>query len=440
MTSSQSNIPIPIEDEVKRLSIDQAEFTKNELLESIDKLHGRSTAEEVVEMSNSTSKQQSEVIDGKNINNNQTHDSNEDSKNEDSEKSVYSVYDVEEIYDKNEADNISNTGNLGDIEKIVEHSLDKDDIQAPLEEDDVKVSSEEEGSDFDDFDDFEKAESFAKETDNLTESEDVDDFGDFDDFTQASHQTVQPNFVDNDLKFEEYVFADNELLQKYLWNTMDQVFPQTNSQPSFTSTELLNERSSQIYTEISRIPRLKPPNWIKLKIRHNLLIKLGIPINLDDLNDGVIEIENSNNITIKRARRKSNLQPEDIKWDDFEIPEFKSLNIDQEQKQRMITQTNDRLSKIETDILNNTSKKFLEDSHSDDVVNDKLLQLKNDYKELIQLSSVWNNNLQELQKNFEIYESVVQSTIGYSQKLRRDEILDDLKKLSKSKQKKKLRM
>lgn len=288
-------------------------------------------------------------------------------------------------------------------------------------------------------------EGYTNELKDDNDLSDSDSFDDFDDFEQANHDEESEDFdnfddftTNNNEKYDDATFADSKLFHAYLTKKLNEVFPDIQEIDERITGDILGERSSQIFGEISRVPRLKPQNWLKLKIRHNLLLNLGIPINLDEVN---VEAErNLNATTIKRARRKSNLQPEDINWENFEIPDFKGLKLTPEQRIQHLNDTNEKLSQIETDILNNTSKQFLTDTHNEELVDNKLAQLQHHFDELLELSSLWNNQLEELQKNFEIYESVVQSTIGYSQKLRRDEILEDMKKLSKSKQKKKLRI
>lgn len=81
--------------------------------------------------------------------------------------------------------------------------------------------------------------------------------------------------------------------------------------------------------------------------------------------------------------------------------------------------------------MENTSRQFLHDVKLDDVLDAKLTQLSNNHQELLKLSSIWQHQLHELRKDYEIYEQVVQSCIGYSQKLRREEILENLKKMRK---------
>jgi len=279
----------------------------------------------------------------------------------------------------------------------------------------------------DDFDDFNQAK----------DDEDEDDFGDFDNFN--SQQQPQPQFNEADLvRFDEVVLSNDEMFGQNLSKAMGTVFSQIPPKDNWDSTILLSDRSQQVYTEISRIPKLKPPNWVKLKIRHNLLLILGIPINLDDLNDGRLDQHIEIDMNKDETHRKLDLQPEDIDWNGFNLPKFEDLKISKDQKALLLQATNEILSRIETDNMNNSSKSFLE--HNDERVDEKLKEFQNNYNELIQLGSLWNDQLRELQKDFEIYESVVQSTIGYSQKLKRDEIFEDLKKLSKSKQKKKVRL
>lgn len=315
---------------------------------------------------------------------------------------------------------------------------------------------EEEDDEEDDFDDFNEAESQAAEhnkEEEEVEEEDDDDFGDFDDveYTQQSEQYQQPEHHEPSLPSS--IFSNPLEFSNKLDLKLNEIFPTTTTTSKETTTDninttILNERSDIIYKQISNMPYLQPTNWIKSNIRHNLLIKLGIPINLDELNTttttsitntntnstGIVPISNIENTT----RRRSSISVNDIKWNLFNIPKFEELNIDNDLKLSMIQNTNEILTKIELENLQHNSEQFLRDSSNSEIIDDKLNQLMNNYQELIKLSSIWINQIDELKNDFETYENVVQSFIGYSQKLRRDEIFENLKKLKHTKKKKKL--
>ncbi|KAG5417307.1 hypothetical protein I9W82_004940 [Candida metapsilosis] len=353
---------------------------------------------------------------------------------------------------------------IDDLKQETEESSQRESMNPPQ-------TSVDEDDEFDDFDEFEAAEPNT----NHQANDDFDDFGDFDEF--ESVEDTQTSTV-IDAAFPESCFSDkadfesrlSKLLSK-LFNTDETaatatitITPPSDTKEGTQTTEkpaetLLNDRSRTIYKQISTMPYLHPPNWIRSDIRHNLLIKLGIPINLDELNANSVsanatagntnpnainanpneehDTNSSNHLSVpppqqqqQRSRKKS-ISEQDINWSNFTIPQFDSLQLTNEQLHNILTQTNETISKCEFDLMENTSLKFLTNVKSDDVINDKLKQLQSNYQELLKLSSVWQHQLSEVRKDYEIYEQVVQSCIGYSQKLRREEILENLKKMKK---------
>lgn len=265
------------------------------------------------------------------------------------------------------------------------------------------------------------------EADNHDQQDEDDDFGSFDEASFEELQEPEPkenlnkeqlNTALRPLDFhhpEQFLSKVDELL-----DTIFPVFPDTRSTP----TTLLKAEASEKLDTLSRTPRLNPPNWIRLKIRHNLLIKLGVPINLD-------ELESANSVamayaSISHNRRKS-IDENDIQWEGFTIPEVETFNLTAEQKQELLGKTGDTLSRIEEDNLNNTSQLFLESS-LESALNSKLAQMKANYDQLIKLSAVWQDQMKELRNSQEIYESVVQNMVGYSQKLQRNEIIEHLQR------------
>lgn len=299
---------------------------------------------------------------------------------------------------------------------------------------------------------------------------DDDDDEEFDDFGEA----VQPEVVEQpdnqsdhddefgsfdnggDIKFDESIMNDEHAFSEKLDQVMDQMFSidsnaghehkyndsttatAASDDTGLTIDKLLNERSNQVLQQLATLPHLKPNNWIKLRIRHNLLINLGIPINLDEISQEPPMTLNHNHKIHSSHNRRRSINEEDINWQEFQIPEFKDLNISNEQKDLLISRTNEILSNIETDNLNNSSKSFL-DSSDEVKLKEKLMQFQHNYNQLVELSSVWKYHFNDLKANFEIYESVVQNLIGYSQKQERDQLLQNLKQLKdKSKRKKSL--
>lgn len=275
-------------------------------------------------------------------------------------------------------------------------------------------------------------------TQHVTESVDEDDEDDFDDFSDfgsfddTSFNEPEPSLV----RFDDELFEDRAKFTAQVDKLMESIFD-TPKPIETSSQQLLAGRSLEVFSALSTLPHLKPPNWIKLNIRHNLLIKLGIPINLDEIADKQ-PIKKSPLLEVNKTTRRKSISTADIHWDEFNIPDIEKLNLSSDSKTQLLQTTPDILSRIETDILNNSSQQFLQDSSSEDALSHKLAQYQSDYEQLLTLSSVWKTHLAEVNNNFDIYESVVQNFIGYSQKLRRDEILDNLKKVKKSNKNKKL--
>ncbi|KAK6464274.1 hypothetical protein DFJ63DRAFT_311574 [Scheffersomyces coipomensis] len=324
------------------------------------------------------------------------------------------------------------------------------------------------------------------------DDDDDDDFGSFDDASFDEPQQVE-SFESNttmvsepvhtksilSTTFPESTFQDESLFLSKLDTVLDTVFSddstkfQHDQKDINKESKLLSDRSEIIFNQLSTMPHLRPSNWIRSNIRHNLLIKLGIPINLDEISNAPPRINDSTNtihsglskegssnmidssnigVNPTHNRRKS-ISAKDIHWDQFNIPQFSSLNITNEEKQQRLQQTNEILSRIETDNLDHSSRQFLEsqggggdnkqsspdgsmttnEEDGDQFIQTKLQQLRSNYQQLQELASCWIENSNELHKDFEIYENVVQNLIGYSQKLRRDEIFENLKKVKSKK-------
>lgn len=406
------------------------------------------------------------------------------------------------------------------------------------DEKDVKASDDDhDDDDDDDFDDFNEASFQQAPTIGSTNQEnghdgnddDDDEFGDFDDFqvsqpspTQQQQQKQQSQTQSQSISIDKVnfpttIFNSPKEFSQRLTTTLDEIFPTStpilednnnnNKNQITTSIQLLNERSQEIYKQLSTLPYLQPTNWIKLNIRHNLLIKLGIPINLDELNDTNTISANPNNknivtsetqndlkipgynfgsggggggfvsVSVSGRQRKSSISINDINWNELnlisEIPKFESLNIDDNLKNSLINSTLDKLNQFELDNLyhnlttttttttisvttaaegdgssNNNNNNNKSNSSSNDSgstiggghansqwIDEKLNKLTSNYNELLTLSSIWINQIDQLHEEFEIYENVIQSFIGYNQKLRREEIFENLKKLKKKKKK-----
>ncbi|CAK9435446.1 uncharacterized protein LODBEIA_P01730 [Lodderomyces beijingensis] len=330
---------------------------------------------------------------------------------------------------------------------------------------------------------------------DIDDDYDDDEFGDFDEFDEYESRPPPPpppeSPESSTIAIPESAFNNRSEFQARLEQLMSKLFilpatfktdttadPSSTRDTTVTTTSSItaadslldNERVRTIYKQISTLPYLQPPNWIKSDIRHNLLIKLNIPVNLDELKtppapasapqqtsssalpahhpgldrtssgSGIPPphpriAQSGNRLTVPRTHshtRKKSISVEDIDWSDFPLPDLDDLKMNKEEISRLIESTTAKISQFEIDNMENSTVSYLQ-SRDLDVIDAKLDQLKSNHEELLVLSTVWLNQLSELRKDYEIYENVVQSCIGYSQKLRREEILENLKKTQSSK-------
>lgn len=332
--------------------------------------------------------------------------------NNDEEDNI--TVDNEDNIDVNNEDNISvnNEDNIADNNEDNITVNNEDDTAT--NEDNITVNNEGEEDDEDDDNDSEFG------TFDEASFEDLS----FDEPTSTAGNDIDNQDHENSLRFTEEVFEEKENFNNSLNHLMELLFPVNLSEKSVehNSSELLNPRSSEVFQELSALPHLKPPKWIKLKIRHNLLIELGIPINLDEISN-----DHHNNVqTTKHSFKNINKVEEDIDWSKYNLP--KDLKLSVLKKNELLDETTEILSRIETDNLTNSSRQHLE-SCSEELLDAKLNEYNANYDTLVQLGLVYVEKFEELKENFEIYENVIQNYIGNSQKLRREEILEKLNKL-----------
>lgn len=287
------------------------------------------------------------------------------------------------------------------LDPVVSPQETQDDTPGPKEEEDGEEQNKDEG-----------------DKEEVDADFDDDDFGSFD---EASFEEFQAPDASSATNIKALSLDDLDTVDEELQKLIDQIFPDCAQNEIPEPLPLISETLT-LFSVLSRNPRLNPPNWIKLNIRHSLLVKLGVPINLDELESSSVL---SSGHTRAHSRRRS-IDVNDIGWENFEIPEFSTLDISPEKKEELVRGTHDELSRIEAEIMNNTSELFLQ-SAPHELVEAKLAQMKQNYAQLIQLGSVWQDQIHELKNSQEIYESVVQSMVGYSQKLQRNEILESLK-------------
>jgi hypothetical protein len=297
-------------------------------------------------------------------------------------------------------------------------------------------------------------------TNSFVESE--DDFDDFNEFvghddvvpfgdasaTQVGHDTnvtlaasvgTTSSETPNLIRFDDATFEDFVAFEHKLDMFLEVVFPPSAPNAAADpnpSQQMLSQRSQSIFEQLALVPHLKPPNWVRLKIRRHLLTKLGVPVNLDEILPSPMHDASrsqlSSTSTSVRYRRKSLVSEADIHWDGLNIPALEELHLEASRIQHLHDSTTGTLSTIEMDNLDHSSTQKLLAASDEEI--DKLLQhYQANYAKLIELSSVWQNQLAEVKKDYEIYESVVQNLVGHTQRLQRQQILANLKKVKSKK-------
>ncbi|CCE72778.1 Piso0_000372 [Millerozyma farinosa CBS 7064] len=285
----------------------------------------------------------------------------------------------------------------------------------------------------DEFDDF----NAAARTE--ADSDEGSDFGSFDNVSveRLDYSTTDTTNVlsggplDNNTDASNEFLKSSELFMEKISKILDEQFTATtenSSEDSRVDFHHLLDKGGQSIEEFSRIPKLSPHNWVKSNIRRNLFIQLGIPINLDEFKHETAQT------AIHPSTRRPSSKEEDIEWSGFEIPELEKLEITGDERNELESQTAEMLSSVEKDNLEHSSEQFLKTADIN-ILQERLEQFRHNHELLIKLSSVWRHKLMNLKEDYETFESVVQNITGYSQKLKREEILNSLKKM-KSKDRK----
>ncbi|KAF8002809.1 hypothetical protein HF325_002054 [Metschnikowia pulcherrima] len=143
-------------------------------------------------------------------------------------------------------------------------------------------------------------------------SDDEDDFGSFD---EASFEELEAStgHVNDPQPLSGQYEEDSKLTPAKIQRTLDLIFPGKLPEQPSQSGPLLSKNAHAHFLELSKPPRLHPPNWTKLKLRHNLLLKLGIPINLDELSSSN---STTTSMKLETVRRKS-ISESDLDWSGF---------------------------------------------------------------------------------------------------------------------------
>lgn len=273
-----------------------------------------------------------------------------------------------------------------------------------------------------DFDEFDYPKSAGREEEELDEES---DFGSFDDLSIEETTEIDAGKARNSVSLLEVDknLENNALILKKVEQLIDDIFPKAGDKSEYHNSllELLSDGSKDIFDEVSKSPHLTPKGWNRLNIRRNLLIYLGIPINLDELR------AQSSPESLAIPKRSS--KEESIDWtmlkslDDKDVPAESKI-------QELLAKSSEILSKVETENLEHSSKQYLETLDLPELIS-RLSHFEESYSTLLDVALAWKVRLDDAKKNFDIYESVIQNFVGYSQRLGREELLANMKNLKK---------
>lgn len=256
---------------------------------------------------------------------------------------------------------------------------------------------------------------------DLQDTDDDSDFGSFDDAEiEEAVPASPPSTQEYSPLFDKKVMSGLDSFSKALGLALSS-WGGDNICDMPTTDALLSGRAQEIYSELSSIPHLKPSNWVRSKLRRDLLLRLGVPIDLDELAAGHPQ-------PTDLLKEPVAAEIQNIDWEGLVIPSLLQLNINDEQRNEYAANTSHTLEKITTDNLSNLSRQFLEEQISDEGLQAKLDQLTLNFKTLVSLASVWSKRLDELKSDHATFEAVVQNTTGYKQKLKREELRGQLKR------------
>ncbi|ODV98055.1 hypothetical protein PACTADRAFT_31467 [Pachysolen tannophilus NRRL Y-2460] len=266
------------------------------------------------------------------------------------------------------------------------------------------------------------------EIDEIDEVDEVDDdFGSFDEaLVDGVGEEINkiPNGDNNKVPTDIFNDSKNDELNKLLDNVVNSIFPldingnnnDINSNNGEQESAILNPRAQEVFKRITSIDSssfhhdkiiINKSSWKKSKIKRELYLRLGIPLDLDELN-----MNNKHNSFAENNFSHLKFTKEDLK-----LPDFKDLQIPKEIIPNLL---NDFYSnKFDKIISINLQKiqyyKTIEDPTKLATINATLDENLKELKKNYVLEKEHNKNLQQENQLFQDY---LENLVGNELKLK----------------------
>lgn len=229
------------------------------------------------------------------------------------------------------------------------------------------------------------------------DDDDDDDFGSFDDASIEEVTTAHENIFD----------SDPEQISLYLNTVLLEILPtKPESQPIDTTLDLLNVRSEELLSRLSERPTRKvimnEHAWKRSVIRREMLLNLGIPLNLDEIKDG---------------KPSFNEPVEQIKETDLNLPKFTDLNISTGELETLLQTTTDHL-----DSLNIQRAEYYRSISSEEKLKKVKSQLNEELEKLKKLYVSWLDNQSTLQRDNNLFQDYIENMVGNELKFRNEKL------------------
>ncbi|KAG7890705.1 hypothetical protein KL936_001989 [Ogataea polymorpha] len=238
--------------------------------------------------------------------------------------------------------------------------------------------------------------------------DEFDDFGEFEEFEQPPQQSGADTFI----------FAPENGSVEELGHMIHSLLgSEPSSEPA--GDLKLNQRCQDVYERLTLPPmNLQQVNWKRSLLRRQLLLSLGIPIDLDEV------------LPSGSKTRKSKL------YDSNALAGLKNNELSQLEERIAKLE----IDKIEKDKILESSAAVLESVHQKvqpesfyrtaaqrGELESKARELESVRDELLKIACSLNLRLEELKQDNEIYSMYVENLVGNTQKRRREEKKGDRK-------------
>lgn len=251
-----------------------------------------------------------------------------------------------------------------------------------------------------------------------------DEFGDFEEVDQTEptvETSASPNLEHTEtISIYDGNYSTNE---KHITELVDDIFkripPEGDENDKNNKNDNINFRLDQRATKIYDQLIMEEQNdqhiiWKKSMIFKQLMLNLDIPIEKTTQNStSLTKSKHNNNNTefhdlyeFQRAVKEDSDLEKIIK----QVPDFQTLGIEKNSDEfiKKISDTTDILSNAQHQIDNIEGEK-----------EQNLIKLVNTKKELLELLSLWDEKIEDLRVDNELFSSYVENLIGNTQKFRR---------------------